>query len=565
MSRKETHIRNMLALYDDAIAAGMTQYDAIRSVIGKTHIKAYFLNVLHEQRSVAWTMQSRFLNMKKDFLNAFLVDYFTDNLHPCPVCGELTPHISVNCCKECSSRNIVSIKKRTIKTAETKRNKPHKVRMTYREIHGEKYRPTPEHVQKIKEACLRKFGYESVFQIPEIRQKAKDNTFAKYNSASSFGDRKVFEKSRKSCMEKYGVPYYSQSEQIKQKRGDNYIYHNQRHLKHLEDYNAAKVRELFVRNGVFYITEFMDYFNMSYTGAVYRKHQFGIFEPNDIQGDSLTEKELADFISEYTAVIRNDRKLVKPQEIDIVVPDYKLAIEYNGLFWHSEECGKDSDYHLRKTLLCSQQGYQLFHIFEDEDPEIWKSMILHKIHAAETVIYARKTAVRKLAHQDIKQFLNDNHIQGECVSPINYGLFYHEELVSVMTFGKPRFNHNYQYELLRFCCKKFTSIPGAAGKLFSAFIRDYHPDNIISYANRRFSSGDIYRVLNFKLSGETKPNYWYCKNMKRISRYVAQKHKLPALLGDAFNPELSEKENMANNGFYKIYDCGNFVFIWSNK
>jgi hypothetical protein len=564
MSSSEKHVNNILNEYKNLISQNIEPYQAIRQIMSHTHKKAFILNILERDYNVSWTMKSRFLSMKKDFRNAFLVGYFTDNLHPCPVCGESTPHISTHCCKECSNRDIKSIKKRTIKTAETKRNKPHKVTPTYFQIHGHKYTPTKEHVEKIRKTTRERYGVDNILALPEIRSKSKAICLEKYGCESPFGNRRVFEKARQTCREKFGTDYYSQSQDWKNKKGDSYIYPTQEHITHFEDYNENFIRKHFIRDGVYYITEYMEYFNKSYTGAIHHKHKLGIVEKNNINHATVMENELKAFIEQYTEVIEHDRMLVKPKEIDLVIPAIKLGIEYNGLFWHSEQQGKTSNYHVDKTDKCEEQGYQLLHIFENEGVEIWKSVIINKFGLSKK-IYARKTELRELKYCQIKDFLVENHIQGEAKSSINYGLFYNNELVQVMTFAKPRFNKNYDYELVRLCSKKFTSVVGGASKLFKHFIMQHSGASIISYANRRFSMGRIYKTLGFELKEITKPNYFYSKHGEVYSRYQTQKHKLPELLGDGYDKNLTERENMLNNKFLVVYDCGNLVYTYKGK
>ena len=560
----QKHIDNIINMYEKLVSSGVEVYDAIKQVLQHTKKKAYILNLLEKEYGVTWNMESRFLKMKSDFRNAFLVDYFTDNLHPCPVCGELTPHISINCCKECSCRNIVSVKKRTIKTAETKKNKPHKVIPTYFQVHGHKYTPTKEHVEKIRKTTRERYGVDNVLALPESQSKAKAVCLEKYGCESPFGNKQVFEKARQTCREKFGTDYYSQSQDWKNKKSDGYVYPTQEHITHFENYNEDFIRKHFIRDGVYYITEYMEYFNKSYTGAIQHKHKLGIVEKNDINRDTVMENELKAFIEQYTEVIEHDRILVKPKEIDLVIPKIKLAIEYNGLFWHSEQQGKASNYHVDKTDKCEEQGYQLLHIFENEDIEIWKSIIANKLGLSQK-IFARKTELRELEYSDIKEFLNENHVQGESKSSINYGLFFNNELVQVMTFAKPRFNKNYDYELIRLCTKKFTSVIGGASKLFKYFVTKHQGASIISYANRRFSKGNIYRALGFELKEVTKPNYFYSKHGEVYSRYQTQKHKLPELLGDGYDKDLTERENMLNNKFLVVYDCGNYVFTYKDN
>ena len=236
------------------------------------------------------------------------------------------------------------------------------------------------------------------------------------------------------------------------------------------------------------------------------------------------------------------------------MPDFKLAIEYNGYYWHSK---KDKNYHLNKTELCNEKGIQLLHIFDFDDLDIWKSIISNKL-GLNTKIYARKCIIKELEYKEVKDFLNTNHLQGTCPSKINLGLFYNGELVEVMTFGKPRFNKKYDYELLRLCTKKYSNVIGGASKLLKYFKEKYN-GSIISYANRRFSNGNIYKQLGFKELKKTEPNYWYVNEDEILSRYQCQKHKLKNILED-FKPELSESENMTNNGYFRIYDCGNIVY-----
>lgn len=238
------------------------------------------------------------------------------------------------------------------------------------------------------------------------------------------------------------------------------------------------------------------------------------------------------------------------------LPDYKLAIEYDGIHYHSEQF-KPKGYHIFKTSECEKQGIQLLHIFDFEDVDIWKSIISGKLKK-NTKIFARKCIVKELSLDETKIFLEENHLQGFCPSKYRYGLFYNGELVQVMTFGVPRFNKQYDFELLRLASKKFTSVVGGASKLLK-FFRNSHTGSIISYANRRFSTGDVYRKLGFIQLGITDVNYFYTGHNEVLTRYQYQKHKLKDLL-ESFDPSKTESENMRLNGYFKVFDCGNLIF-----
>ena len=130
-----------------------------------------------------------------------------------------------------------------------------------------------------------------------------------------------------------------------------------------------------------------------------------------------------------------------------------------------------------------------------------------------------------------------------------------------MTFGKPRFNKNYQYELIRYATLNGYRVIGGAGKLLKYFERTYKPQSIITYADRRYSQGNMYLKLNFKFSEFSKPNYYWVKDNYCLTRYQCQKSKLKNILNSDFNDELSEQDNMKINGWNRIYDCGNMIFV----
>ena len=264
-----------------------------------------------------------------------------------------------------------------------------------------------------------------------------------------------------------------------------------------------------------------------------------------------------------------DRSIIS-KELDIYFPDFNFAIEYNGILWHSRGTNFPNNFKsfkknhlLDKTKECEEKGIQLYQIFENEylDPvkkDIWISMIRNRLGISER-IYARKCEILLPSKSEAKKFLNDNHMQGGNVpNNIAFGLYYNKELVSLMTFGKSRFNKKYDYELLRFCNKRGISVIGGASKILSHFRKKYK-GSIISFANRRWSNGNLYKTLGFDKLRESSPNHFYYKNGQIFSRNSFQKHKLKNKLED-FNEEISGVSNMMHNGYRQIFDCGNIVF-----
>ena len=285
-------------------------------------------------------------------------------------------------------------------------------------------------------------------------------------------------------------------------------------------------------------------------------------------GYSKMETELVDILKDNFELILNDRTILDGKELDIYIPFKKVSIEFNGIFWHSELYGKNKNYHLDKTKKCNEQGINLIHIFETEWMEK-KDLVISIIHSKlgkfEKRLYARNCDIREISPQIKNKFLEENHLQGSDKSTIKLGLFFEGELVSVMTFGNSRFNKNYQFEMHRFCNKKGHQIVGGASKLWSYFVRNYFPESVITYADRRYYGGSFYDTLGFTKVGASTPNYFYFKGKnKLLSRIQFQKHKLQNIL-ETFDPTLTEWENMQLNGYNRIWDCGNYVFEWRKK
>jgi len=289
--------------------------------------------------------------------------------------------------------------------------------------------------------------------------------------------------------------------------------------------------------------------------------------------ESKSEIELYDLICEMVGkenVIHNDRKTLNGKEIDIFVPSYNIGIEFNGLRWHSEIYLKDRYYHINKSIEAYKKGIRLIHIFEDEwadKKEIVKSRLKNIFGITEHKIFARKCEIKEINNTISKKFLEENHIQGNVYGKVNIGLFYNDELVSLMTFGNIRKNLGSKkidgkYELLRFCNKLDTIVVGGASKLFKFFIKKYQPDTILSYCDLRWSDGNLYRRLGFVLDHISKPNYFYIKNLKRLNRFNFRKD---ILIKEGYNSKKTEHEIMLERKIYRIYDCGCGVYVYNNE
>ena len=281
------------------------------------------------------------------------------------------------------------------------------------------------------------------------------------------------------------------------------------------------------------------------------------------------ENELISILEKEHILEKSNRTVLNGKEIDIYIPIKKLAIEFDGIYWHSELNGKSKNYHLDKTIKCMKKDIHLMHIFENEwleKRDIVLSVINAKLGKFEKKIYARKCIVSEISSTTKNKFLEENHLQGHEKSSIKLGLFFDGELVSVMTFGNSRFNRHYQYEMHRFCNKVDYQIIGGASKLFKHFLRCYLPESVVTYSDIRYSTDTYYEKMGFTKINTLKPNYFYFKvgSTKLMPKIQFQKYKLKNKL-NIFNIDLTEWENMQLNGYDRIWDCGNNVFEWKAK
>ena len=424
----------------------------------------------------------------------------------------------------------------------------------------------PEIQEKIKQTNLEKYGVDNPFKSDEIKEKIKETNLEKYGVEFPIQNDEIKEKIKQTSLEKYGTEYPIQNEEISSKMKNTV---RKKYFEILLDKTKDYFEPLF--SLVEYIglkdelkwkckecgNEFVDIHFNSYQSLP----RCPICNP---YSHSKFETEIVDYIKSLGIenIITNDREVIKPLELDIYLPDFNIAFECNGVYWHQEDI-KGKDYHQNKTDLCKNKGIQLIHIWEDwwyNKQDIVKSIINNKLGLNTTKIYGRDTEIKEIDFKESKIFIEENHIQGFINSSVNIGLYYNNELVSLMTFGKSRYDKGYDWELLRFCNKKYTNVIGGASKLFNYFSNNYlNNQNIISYALMDISNGKMYENLGFSLKGITKPNYFYIKGMKRESRQTYQKYKLKDLL-KVFDENLSEKENMFINGYSRVYDSGSLIF-----
>lgn len=297
---------------------------------------------------------------------------------------------------------------------------------------------------------------------------------------------------------------------------------------------------------------------------------------------SNMENDVVDFLKTLDVeIVRHDRNEIKPKEIDIWIPRDKLAIECNPTSSHNSskpmyDRGEPMkyNYHQTKSNICEEKGIRLIHIFGYEwnhKRSIIESIIRNALGKNERKIFARKCNLKEVSYSDAKAFLVDNHRQGFANSSVRFGLYFEDELVSLMTFGKARRTIGTKkntecWELVRFCNKLNTSVVGGASKLFKHFINVFHPSSIISFSDRAHTTGNLYKKLGFSEKSISAPGYvWVNVNTDiAYNRVNAQKANLKKFLSDeSIDLSKTESEIMEAHGFVKVYDSGVITWQWN--
>ena len=457
-----------------------------------------------------------------------------------------------------------------------------------------------------------KYGVEWVGQSKEVQAKQKATCIEKYGVPTPFQMDDFQEKSIQTCRKKYGTDYAVQSQEVKSKITASYIdkmgftnpsynpdvidKRRETNFKNFDGKWFTQTDEMAQSNhGLFlnrhkniigetdstYIVSCEDNkctlcesktFEIDKNVFVQRSSQSTVICPIKLPlmgNASLAETELLDYIkSIYDGEIETgDRSIISPLELDIVIPDKHIAIEFNGVFWHSDFNPRMcKTYHRDKSLKCIDKGYQLLHIWEDDwynRKDIIKDYIKSKLGLCSKRIYARKCHVREIDAHTARLFVDSNHIQGYSNATYKIGLFYDDALVSVMLVGKlrdmmgskPKEGH---YEIYRVVSREDTEVAGGFSKMLKYFERTYNPECIITYGDLCYTLGNVYLKCGFTDEGLSSPCYSWQINGVRYHRSNFMKCKLEECKKD---PSLTEDQVMRSRHAYKVWDAGKIKFV----
>lgn len=267
---------------------------------------------------------------------------------------------------------------------------------------------------------------------------------------------------------------------------------------------------------------------------------------------SIGESEISEWLETLNIkTVKNTRTVNPPKEIDIYLPDYNIGIEYNGEYWHSERTGRDKKYHKEKCESARKNGIHLMQFWDSEwenKKEIVKSIILNKLGICDKKYFARKLQLKTVETKNSRKFCEENHIHGFRGGIKYNGLYDNKELIALMITASDG-------EMVRFVTKINCCAVGGFSKLLKYSGVKY------SFVDQRIFDGHGYLKNGFKYLYTTEPNYSYKKGSYPVlSRIKCQKHKLKNII-EKFDESLTEVQNMNNNGFFRIFDCGHLKMV----
>ena len=425
-----------------------------------------------------------------------------------------------------------------------------KSRRTFQERYGGIGLGSPITSKKIRDTLISMYGTDVVTRVPHIMFKIKHTNLMRYGHFSPNANPKVQRKCRATMLKKYGVEFIM------------------RDKSKLREIREKSERTMLERYGVT---------NPSKSPELLQKISDTCEEMYGVPWYCLTSK--CSDSNKHTRISKINQKFSEvldsfglEHELEFYVGrksyDFRIGgilVEIDPTITHNSEKsifsgGKPltSDYHFMKTKIAMENGFRCIHVFDWDCVDRIMSLLLPK-----NVIYARKCELRRIDKKTANIFTDANHIQGSCRGQIlNYGLYFNDELVEVMTFGEPRYNRNYDYELLRLCSKSDVRVVGGASKLFHAFISEHGDKSVISYCDISKFSGDVYTAIGMTLHSLTKPAKIWSKESEYITDNLLRQRGFDQLFGTDYGKGTSNEQLMLDAGWLPVYDCGQAVYTY---
>ncbi len=430
-------------------------------------------------------------------------------------------------------------------------------------------------VTKRKQTNLELYGSEVPAKLQKFKEKSKQTNMERYGAENPSKNLNIRKKATQTNLERYGVENPATleifKEKIKQTNLERYKTHSPNQKHYNDDFkntfdDKSNFKNALYEHGTYKLAELVGC-DISTIHTTSKKFDI----PLPPRPRSNIEETFETFLKDNNINFVSGTRRILPskKELDFYIPEYNLAIELNGLYYHSEiSGGKSRSYHHNKWKECNDLGITLLSIQEDEfknKSKFWFNKILYMTKNMQPKkIHARKCKIKELT--TVSNFLKEHHLQGSCSSKYKFGLFYEDQLLSVMTFSNTRNNNHGIIELSRFCNHSDYLVSGGASKLLSYFIKTYgHLYNeIISFSDNNYSNGNVYKTLGFTLKENTKPDYKYI-----TPNYLTRHHKAgfrKSLIFKKFDipdhmKDSPEWELMQHLGYDRIWDTGKKKWI----
>lgn len=425
--------------------------------------------------------------------------------------------------------------------------------------------------EQTKITNLEKYGVDNQFKLKENQDKAEQVMLEKYGVQKFFQERNLF---KNISLERYGVTHPMQNKEIKLKLRNTKIQrYNDPGYNNLEQIIKTNMLK-YGRPYGFDLnkskkTKYIKYKDVNYNNrpkalkTVYEKYGKNYYE----QLTKYTSSKISKINLKFA-------KFINCKDFEFPLDSYSYDLKYENIlieidpsFTHNSSPNKiygrfggiDKNYHSDKTSLARQNGYKCIHIFDWDDWNKIKYLLQDK-----KTLYARKLQVKEVDKKECNEFLNNYHLQNSCNGQeVRLGLYKDNELIEIMTFGKPRYNKNYQWELLRLCTKPEYKVVGGSEKLFKHFIQLVNPESIISYCDNSKFSGEVYSKLGFIQKGKPHPSLHWSKDDEHITDNLLRQRGFDQLFNTNYGKGTSNEELMIEHGWLPIYDCGQMTFIWN--
>lgn len=401
--------------------------------------------------------------------------------------------------------------------------------------------------QKVAETNKKNLGVEYPFQSKEIQNKIHGIIKEKYGVAHPIQNPDVFDKMKETCKKRYGGFTMENEDLKKQVYETNEKVWGTKYPSQTDEVKrriSETCKERYGVNWPCQKVEPSDYNRISKINQEFSR----LLDENNIPYEM--EYPLENYSYDFRIKLGKGRTFI---EID-------PSITHNSLFsvFDKNSRGLDKEYHQRKSQFAKELGFHCIHVFDWDD---WNSII--DVIKAKESIYARKCMVQEIDNRTCNLFEDKYHLQGKCnKQTYRYGLYYRGELVEVMTFGKPRYNKQYEYEVLRLCTSSKYKVIGGASKLFHHFITQMNPSSIISYCDKAKFSGYVYEAIGMAHIRDTQPSEIWSRGKEKVTTRLLLARGYDQLFNAHYGKGTDNRELMKNDGWLPVFDCGQSVYEW---